>query len=326
MKKLLLRAGLAAGTLGLVIAGAAAFSAFEAHVVNVTATIQNATDINTSALTFGTVFPQEILHQPVTLSLSSSFTGSGALGVDYVIKQKPKCQLNTEVAHDTGLPQYATVTENASGVFRCADDRYHMMPLLCPYLSKTSDVNTDHSVPAFHGPTTLAAWTDAVASSTAAVGHLTQNNPSTTWDIDLHVPCFQGECAQDWASYVHTANINAEPNAYMADINNKGEQMGCDLWYELTSVNRASQPVPTRYSSGSIQFGPNGWAGWSCPADKHAVGGGYEPASATVTSSQIAAANSVWPHYTFGASETGWVVQNNNDGKSLSVYVDCLPN
>ena len=76
-----------------IVAGIVGMSAFEAHVVNVTATIENATNIDTTAFTYGTVFPQEILHNPVTLSLSTSFANSGALGVDYKIKQKPKCKV-----------------------------------------------------------------------------------------------------------------------------------------------------------------------------------------------------------------------------------------
>ena len=235
MKKILTRSGIAVATVAIVLAGAAAFSAYEAHIVNVTATIDNATSISTEALAFGQVFPQEILHQPVTLALSQSFTQSGALGVDYVIKQKPKCMLGVHPAGGD-LPTYVPVTEDANGNFACPQ-YYQEMPLLCPFLSKTSDVNTDTSVPAFHGP--LTDWTDATSIQTQAVGHLTQANPSTTWDIDLHVPCFKGECAQDWAKYVHDANPTVDPNAYMLDPGLKGDALGCDLWYEMTSVNRA---------------------------------------------------------------------------------------
>src|SRR5665213_909618 len=196
MKKALTRLGLAAGTLGLVIAGAAAFSAFEAHVVNVTATINKATDISTSALTYGNVFPQEILHQPVTLSLSTSFVSAAntlATNVDYVIKQKPKCQLNAEAQGN--FAQYAQVTDDAQGNFVCPAN-YHVMPLLCPYLSKTSPTAGDTSVPSFHGPTSTPAWTDSVSVATEATGHLSKGGAtSTTWDIDLHTPCFAGQCA-----------------------------------------------------------------------------------------------------------------------------------
>jgi hypothetical protein len=84
-------------------------------------------------------------------------------------------------------------------------------------------------------------------------------------------------------------------------------------------------PQPVRYSSGPMVFGPNGWGGWSCPAGMTAVGGGYEPATATVAVSQLAGPGSVWPHYTFGPDESGWVVQNDNDQETIAVYVDCVP-
>lgn len=63
MKKYLVRAGVAVGTLGLVVAGAAAFSAFEAHVVNVTATTEpefQAALINGVVHYPGTALPGEL--------------------------------------------------------------------------------------------------------------------------------------------------------------------------------------------------------------------------------------------------------------------------
>ncbi|MDR3643413.1 MAG: hypothetical protein P4L74_07385 [Candidatus Doudnabacteria bacterium] len=249
MKKLFMRAGLATGTLGLIIAGAAAFSAFEAHVVNVTATISNATDITTSAITFGNVFPQEILHNPVTLALSSSFlsqSNTRATSVDYVIKQKPKCALIPGITGD--LPPYAEVADNSDGTFVCPTG-YQAMPLLCPYLSKTSPTEGDTSVPSFHGPTDLASWTDAVSVATEATGHLTAANPSTTWDIDLHTPCFSGECAQDWNSFVTGANpavtTTSQPYNtayYQASSTYQGLPMGCDLWYEVSGIGTSTAP------------------------------------------------------------------------------------
>ena len=127
---------------------------------------------------------------------------------------------------------YAQVTEDAQGNFVCPTD-YVKMPLLCPFLSKTSNVQGDNSISSFHGPIDKDLWTNAIT------GHLELNdNPSTTWDIDLHVPCFAGQCGQDWAGYVLKANPDADPNAYLINPNLKGQQLGCDLWYELTAVNR----------------------------------------------------------------------------------------
>jgi hypothetical protein len=258
-KKLLWRAGLAAGTLGLVVAGAAAFSAFEAHVVNVTATISNATDVPTTPIVYGNVFPQEIQDQFVTMSLSQSFLSGAntlATNVDYVLKQKPKCGL--PVAGTAGGPvtysAYEQVTEKADGVFICPDANYVMLPLLCPYLSKTSHTQGDISIPAFHGPTALADWTNTVSIANQAVGHLskggTTSTTSTSWDIDLHTPCFKTECAQDWASFVTTANPSITNPAtiagYQAEQSLKGQQMGCDLWFEVSGINNNGAPAVER--------------------------------------------------------------------------------
>lgn len=227
MKKLILSLALVTA----IAIGVVGMSAFEAHVVNVTATINNATEISTDQIAFGTTFPQEELHSPVTLYLSDAFRASNALGVDYKIKQKPKC------VNEAGA--YAQVTEDPANpdFFVCPQD-YEMMPLLCPFLSKTSQRSGDTSVPSFHGPILANAWTNEVSEQFKAVGHLTQDAYSNEWDIDLHTPCFEGQCGQDWAAYVQGANAGADPNAYLIPEDLKEEQLGCDLWFELTAVNR----------------------------------------------------------------------------------------
>ncbi len=212
--------------------GVVGMSAYEAHVVNVTATIENATDISATSFDYGTTFPEEILHQHPTILLSTSFANSGATSLDYVIKQKPKCIATSSVA----APQFAQVTENSDGTFICPAG-FTKMPLLCPFLSKTSPTPGDKGVPAFHGP--LTGWNNSISVANEAFGHLGGTYTSTTWDIDLHVPCFQGQCGQDWATYVHAANSGADPNAYLIDSSLKGQLLGCDLWYEVTNVNRA---------------------------------------------------------------------------------------
>ena len=86
-KKILL---LSALTVAIAI-GVVGMSAFEAHVINVIAQIENALSVNTDHIDFGTVFPQEYLTHDVEISLSSSFLAEdNADDVEYVIKQKPK--------------------------------------------------------------------------------------------------------------------------------------------------------------------------------------------------------------------------------------------
>ena len=68
-KKLLL--GLAA--VAVVVGGVAAMSAFEAHIINVTAKIENALNVPMPEINFGTVFPEEEFEESFTVVLSESF-------------------------------------------------------------------------------------------------------------------------------------------------------------------------------------------------------------------------------------------------------------
>ncbi|MEA3505777.1 MAG: hypothetical protein U9R32_11385, partial [Bacteroidota bacterium] len=75
--------------------------------------------------------------------------------------------------------------------------------------------------------------------------------------------------------------------------------------------------------SPSLGYASTGWGGWSAPAGQVVSGGGYQFATlgASPASSQIALENSVWPHYTFGPNEQGWVVQNGGTASSANIYV-----
>src|SRR3990167_1021397 len=108
--KWLRKIGLGGITAVVIIAGAAAFSAFEAHIVNVTARIENALSVSEGPLEFGTVFPQEYLTRDIQVELSDSFQGENRVDdVEYVIKQKPKvkggwvCGETSQVAGDVPL-------------------------------------------------------------------------------------------------------------------------------------------------------------------------------------------------------------------------------
>ena len=80
-----------------VAAGVAGLSAFEAHVINVTAKIENALQVSADSIDFGTVFPQEELDKEVSISLSRSFLSEDRVDdVNYFIRQKPKCGVTSE--------------------------------------------------------------------------------------------------------------------------------------------------------------------------------------------------------------------------------------
>ena len=202
------------------------FAAFEAHVVNVTATIENALYVHPESREFGTVFPQEYFKKGIFVTFSESFSAASqrrVSKVDYVIKQKPQCASEQGVLEDVG--------EDAEGNFVCPDGTTER-PLLCPYLSKTPanlDGN-DFGVPAFHDPFDPASY---------ARGTIDKNGEfvGDNWVVDLAVPCFRGQCAQDWPDFVHRLNPNAgDPELYKADPADESKVFGCDLWVEVTKI------------------------------------------------------------------------------------------
>ena len=69
------------------------FAAFEAHVINVKAHIENALAVSPAHIDFGTVFPQEGLDASFTVALSESFMDTSQTrvkDVEYKVVQKPK--------------------------------------------------------------------------------------------------------------------------------------------------------------------------------------------------------------------------------------------
>jgi hypothetical protein len=69
MKKVLL----ILGALLMVLSGIAAVSAYEAHLINVTAHVENAMTVNKDHIHFGTVFPEEWITANFTVHTSGSF-------------------------------------------------------------------------------------------------------------------------------------------------------------------------------------------------------------------------------------------------------------
>ena len=57
------------------------------------------------------------------------------------------------------------------------------------------------------------------------------------WNLDLKVPCFEGNCGQDWADYVHGINPSANPDDYVQPIGNEHKLFGCDIWIEVTGIS-----------------------------------------------------------------------------------------
>ncbi len=238
MKKLL--AGIVALSVTLVVLPLV--SAFEAHVINVSASIDNALSVPVESIDFGTVFPQEDLAKQFDVSLSQTFLADGRYdGVRYFIRQKPKCVRRATAP--TSLPEFQQVVHGPNGRFLCADvTNYQLMPLLCPYLSKgevTTDGQTENDGPrlaSFHGPITNLGWREHIAERFEVRGRLmSADDHDDAWDIGVAVPCFgDNQCAQDWASYVAGHNPTADPNAYIQHPDNEHLIFGCDLWLEVS--------------------------------------------------------------------------------------------
>ncbi|OGZ53355.1 MAG: hypothetical protein A3B25_02005 [Candidatus Ryanbacteria bacterium RIFCSPLOWO2_01_FULL_48_26] len=179
------------------------------HVSAWNVTIDTNLTVNPKVISFETVFPEEVLFQPLNINLSQSFINSAFLDdVEYRITQKPKPRIDSHV-------------ESAYCALR-PTDYTRCYPSLCPYLSKEPDnaPANDTGVPAFHNPN---------ASSSIAYGRLAKSDHDTEdkWTIDLHVPCFRGECAQD----------NVVPAAYELDPSLEGKKFGCDLVVEVLSIS-----------------------------------------------------------------------------------------
>jgi len=204
----------------------AAFSAFEAHIINVTAHIENALRvIAPEEMTFGTVFPQEKMEELFLITTSDSFCApdqTRVTSIDYKIVQKPKpiwpipenCEL-------TGL-QEVTLDEARVYCHQYSEDLECCYPSLCPYLSKTiidpdPEPYTDYGVPAFHDPD------DPSSIATGTIDKF--EDPEDFWLIDLDVPCFEGMCAQDWTH-----------QGWELDPALESEIFGCDLWVEVTGI------------------------------------------------------------------------------------------
>ncbi len=286
MKKFVIRSGAVLATAAVVIAGAAAFSAYEAHIVNVTATIENALSVDTGAMAFGTVFPQEYLVKDMNIQLSDSFKSTGRVDdVEYVIKQKPMVKDNPcleadasgifgiKVAHadppcpvNSGTPgdPYKTITvDNFTGPAwqYCEENlpagspytydpanpywQYCFIPL-SNYLSKHGSNPNDVSVDAFHQAYVWNNGMSDVNPAYIASGRLSKQDNVTAddWKIDLAVPCFQGECAQDWASFVNKYNASATPASFILPQSVKGQTFGTQLWVEVTNISMCTVQTP----------------------------------------------------------------------------------
>lgn len=238
--------------LGIALVSASLFAAFEAHVVNVTARIENALSVPLESIKFGTVFPQEHLDKSLSVALSGSFREEDRVDdVDYIIRQKPKCAITSNNGQTIDEANTATghvvAGQGSNYTIDCGrpprelaqGESWGVLPSLCEYISKEADgtPGNDATLVSFHHPFTVSSGTVSWLDTRGRLAKSEQDFDDT-WTIDLAVPCFGGHCAQDWADFVNGINPNAgDPNQWTQPITNEHKVFGCDLWVEVTGVS-----------------------------------------------------------------------------------------
>lgn len=180
------------------------FAAFEAHVINVTAHIDNALEVSPQEIDFGNVYPEEVLQDSFTVEMSESFLDEEQTRVDkidYKLVQKPKPK---------GDPYATIIPPNfPDGIvawnycLNHSDDSDYFTYCymnLCDYLAKTGEEND----------------TEISALLTKPV------DIKDIWTLTLTVPCIEGYCPQDeeWPR-----------------ISEVGDY-GCDIWVEVTDISK----------------------------------------------------------------------------------------
>jgi len=211
MKKILLI--VAAGAIGLMAYALTNSRPASAWEVNIDTNLS----VSPSVISFAAVFPGEINLRPLSINLSQDFINSEIHDdVEYRILQKTK-------PREDSSSERAYCAEHPNDLQRC-------YPSLCPYLSKEPDLApaNDTGVPAFHDPS---------AQTSIALGRLakSENDLQDHWLIDLHTPCFRGQCGQQ-------SNV---PPEYQLDPSLNGEVFGCDLTVEVSSVSYSASPART---------------------------------------------------------------------------------
>jgi hypothetical protein len=208
------------------------FAAFEAHVINVTAKIENALTVNPDHIDFGTVFPQEYLEKSFTVELSNSFLEQDRINdVEYKIVQKPKpCPLgdNNEPIDDT------CVKDDLDGITPHNPTGWHYKDL-CRFLSKmpgTNNGNNDTGVPSYFSDSGCQEPSDHVAKGVLA-NYGNPTNTMDTWTVDLKVPPVDGYVGQDWPETCMSYVVPEDSTTY-----------GCDLWIEVTGFTKNGSPYP----------------------------------------------------------------------------------
>jgi len=228
------------GAVLVVAGGVAALSAWEAHVINVTAKIENALYVHPDKIEFGTVFPQEYVERDFTVELSGSFLAQTrdrydnprVADVDYIIVQKPK---PIWLEPETCGQEFEDIEEAREYCLYNSTDYDCCYLSLCPFLSKLDGDPLDYNdtgVPSYYIPghwteDTVPVWVPPTCQEPSpgyATGYLhIDDDPLDIWKVDLKVPPVEGYVGQDWPTNCPV-------------VEEDGATYGCDLWVEVKSI------------------------------------------------------------------------------------------
>jgi hypothetical protein len=169
----------------LVASGVAAVSAYEAHVINVKAHVENALTVNTDNVDFGTVFPQEFIkyHRNIRLSDSANATLGAAAGDLKTVTVQVYAEWKAE---DGQTAYWDNLTDGWQGPY---DDYYNWMgDFLWVGFDPSQDPDPVSGM-VLVGP---ALAPPPSAQPILATVNLTDAHRSTQLGIAVDVPVFEG--------------------------------------------------------------------------------------------------------------------------------------
>lgn len=213
----------------LVASGVAAVSAYEAHVVNVKAKVENALTVSPLELDWGTVFPQEWFKEHVTISLSGSAiteltdATSPLVSVSYAIWVEDK-----EILDDAGAP---------TGTY------YEWIgDWLWVAIDPTQTTEPFEVLAEWYYVDARPAGTAPVATDTGLTGTLDTNNRSDQLAVVFCVPVFEGfyneltdaEYKPLWWPHAQWDPILKTDSRWIPG----GIELGADLKIQVTDISR----------------------------------------------------------------------------------------
>lgn len=207
----------------MVFSGVAAVSAYEAHVINVTAHVENALTVSTDAADFGTVFPQESFSYHRSIALSTSAVAELGDGATELLEVNYQIFAETKLIPEGTDPYPSPVVEGFDGF-----DYYTWMHFL--------KVGLNGGTPLLVGPYSALSYPGAHIL-TGINGTLDAGNLSDMLDIILDVPVFEGSynaitdlmIGMPVPTIIPASTPGFDPN---------GMDFGIDLKIQVTSIVR----------------------------------------------------------------------------------------